>query len=188
MRTEIKRGWNKLKRRSLREITQTSDRKARLGHSKMSHTSLKMIPSSKGNFSWNIIKNKMPAKSPNHYGDRGRQTAADAAGRAANCSCNWTYFTRASENLAGPTGCSCTLSPSPLSLVTLFLLLYVLLSLTLTAIIGGCFFFTLSRNPGEPWSWPTCNYSIFRVSSKRHREPRDMAWSRISKNGLSEVE
>lgn len=49
----------------------------------------------------------------------------------------------------------------------------------------GCFF-TLSRNPGEPRSWPTCNYSIFRVSSKRHREARDMALSRISKNGLRE--
>lgn len=49
-------------------------------------------------------------------------------------------------------------------------------SLSHTAIIGFFFFFTLSRNPGEPWSWPTCNYSIFRISSKSHSEPRDMAW------------
>lgn len=87
--------------------------------------------------------------------------------------------------------CSCSFSPSRLSLVTLFLLLHQLcLTPSLSHTHGynwGCFF-TLSRNPGEPWSWPTCNYSIFRVSSKRHREPRDMARSGISKNGLRDLE
>lgn len=41
----------------------------------------------------------MLVKSPNHYGDRARQTAADAAESAADLSCNWLYFTRASEKL-----------------------------------------------------------------------------------------
>lgn len=48
--------------------------------------------------------------------------------------------------------------------------------------------FVLSRNPAEPQSWPTCNYSIFRVTSKTHRQARDMAASRISKNGLEDFE
>ncbi len=81
----------------------------------------------------------MPVKSPNHHSDRGRQTAADTAGHAANCSCNWIYFTRASENLARLTA---ALVPS----LHLLLLLSsssfansVLLSLTHTAIIGGVF-------------------------------------------------
>lgn len=83
----------------------------------------------------------MLVKSLNHYGDRRRQTAADTAGPAANSSCNWTYFTRASENLA-------RLTAAPLLSLHLFFLMllsssfanYVLLSLTHTAIIGGVFF------------------------------------------------
>lgn len=59
-----------------------------------------MIPSSEEKFSWSIIKHKMSVKLPNNYSDKCRQTAADTAGCMANCSCNWTYFTRASENLA----------------------------------------------------------------------------------------
>lgn len=130
----------------------------------------------------------MPVKSPNHYGDRGRQTAADAAGRAANCSCNWTYFTQASENLACLTA-ALVRSLHPLFLLLLSSPLLRQLCLTLAhthSYNWGCFF-TLSRNPREPWSWPTCNYSIFRVSSKRHSRPGDMARSGISKNGLRDV-
>lgn len=108
---------------------------------KMSPKILKMIPSSEENFSWSIIKHKMSVKLPNNYSDKCRQTAADTAGCMANCSCNCTYFTRASENLARLTAALFH------SLHLLFLLLLssasyansVLLSLTHTAVIAGVF-------------------------------------------------
>lgn len=110
----------------------------------------------------------MPVKSPNHYGDRGRQTAADAAGRAANCSCNWTYFTQASENLA------CLTAALVRSLHPLFLLLLsspllansALLSLTHTAIIGGVF--SLSAETPESLGH---DQPVITASSESH--PRD---------------
>lgn len=110
----------------------------------------------------------MPVKSPNHYGDRGRQTAADTAGWAPNCSCNWTYFTRASEKLARPTAALVLSRHLP------FLVLHsssslansVLLSLSHTAIIGGVFSLSAetqeSHGPDQP---------VITASSESH--PRD---------------
>lgn len=135
----------------------------------------------------------MLVKSPNHYGDRGRQTAADTAGRTSNCSCNWTYFTRASENLARLTAALVR------SLHLLLLLSFSsfansdLLSLTHTAIIGGVFSLSAetpeSLGPDQP---------VITASSESH--PRDTGsretwhspgflrmdwetWSKVEKEG-----